>query len=75
MPRALWWSYGGVLFLMREVPLYMVRRGTERGGGGIAMRGAGFEWWRVGVMSGGGFESCVQGYLAHKKLPRPTILQ
>ena len=22
MPRALWWPYGGVLFLMREVPLY-----------------------------------------------------
>jgi len=22
MPRAIWWSYGGLLFLMSEVPLY-----------------------------------------------------
>ena len=25
MPRALWWPYGGVLFLMSEVPLYRDR--------------------------------------------------
>jgi len=23
MPRVLWWSYGGGLFLMSEVPLYV----------------------------------------------------
>ena len=26
MPRALWWSQGGVLFLMSEVPLDVIRK-------------------------------------------------
>ena len=28
MPRALWWSYGGRLFLVSEVPLYMAIQWT-----------------------------------------------
>jgi hypothetical protein len=29
MPRALWWSYGGWLFLMSEVPLYRTVKETQ----------------------------------------------
>jgi hypothetical protein len=32
MPRALWWSYGGGLFLMSEVPLYAPYKGLEASG-------------------------------------------
>ena len=31
MPRALWWPYGGGLFLMSEVPLYGLGRGELEG--------------------------------------------
>ena len=31
MPRALWWPYGGRLFLRSEVPLYLYPRGQDSG--------------------------------------------
>ena len=39
-PKALWWSFGGALFLMREVPLYLrYRSDFPRPGPGSAYRG------------------------------------
>ena len=56
MPRALWWPYGGGLFLMSEVPLYQVR-GVVPAGGAFA----------EAVRS----VPPLQGCLAHKKCPPP----
>jgi len=40
IPRALWWSQGGGLFLMSEVPLYALRPGDEPSGS--PTQGSGF---------------------------------
>jgi len=80
MPKALWCSYGWGQFLMSEVHM---REGILGYAYGIA-KGGWLPYWRGTPEKGylahhkprppKAHHRAIQGYLAHKKTPRPRII-